>query len=573
MSNQYVCFSSDLIQSTFRQGLGNQLLTFYAAYGYCRDNRIPLKVDVNGHYMFRIANIDHCNCDITDYYMPGTIDQLRSNGKPYTLYDDPVTLKTQSDKDVLGFNTNIYRNHLDELRTVLNIPKETIDVAVMHIRIYTNISCKLLVSVGIPYYINAVKHIKNKTIYILSGYNNYDINKDNCVKNIQYIVDTLKEIYPDKEFIDAHNVDFLSDPDPEIEEYKHICAIINAKEAILSRSTFSIAAGILRAPSDTTVISNYLFGYGYTFDMSNAINTINIPYDIVYAMWFNRPQNAVHSIEERRACISEFFKKVSNANIFVFTDDQQLVDEYDWMAHVRIIKIPTESLPTYRLNEWVNKCAMLPSYTSIGRSTDPSIYHIWFSKIYMMPIIQQLTRNCFDRLMYMDIGSLRENDSIEDKCVFPILDKCGLNRVHLYDLRVHNEKCRRFVHDERIAANVIIVPDKRLISPMVGIYNTIIEECAEHNIYLPDEEILYSLMVDLTDGLFALLKSSRNYVVFKKELSETFDSFTHSDGSGNDDIQPISVHTLVSWIENHKKNNPYSAGTAPLYNHDCKNIW
>lgn len=253
------------------QGLGNHMLMLYAGYSHCLDNGFELKISNNSHPSILNAKLKKCELKDDDYYEIRSLTDITPNGKPYQMFSGDGT------REINGMDPSYYKHNRAAIIDAMNVSGDIVDACVMHIRVYSSHPEH---NTSLAYYINALKNTTSRTIYYVYGFGNWDIQKRITEENVKYITDRLKVIFPDRQFIDVHELAEYSDPDTEIEESLHWRLMVNCHELITAISTFSLSTAFLR--NGLTITPEMQSIYGLSYNLTDfGSNIVPIPINVM----------------------------------------------------------------------------------------------------------------------------------------------------------------------------------------------------------------------------------------------------------------------------------------------------
>jgi hypothetical protein len=474
------------------QGLGNHLYIFYTSYSYCIDNGIEMRIDENAHPVMKNMLLQKQKRINNSYYSIEHLSDLKANEIPFQLHN------AGGSSDTNGFDFSLYKHNIPEIQRVLNVPNEPLDACIMHVRVYTALPH---LNVGLPFYMNALKHVKSKRVIIMSGYSNFDIKEDVTKKNIDYLLSKLSKIYPDKEFIDIRTMPEYLDEDDDIEAMKHWYLCVNCKELIAPPSTFSLSAAMIRGDR-LTITPKHQNLYGATYDLRTvADNVIYITRNMVVSAWYDIPELGGDR-DERRKSIKTFFDRVNNANIIIVTNDASIFKEIsvNGLSHIWILTKPLEELYGYKfIDIWRSKYE--------EQHKDHPLFNakrlaMWYSKLWLCKCITNLFKGSYDRLAWIDLAVFKSSEIVDKMDVFPVFEKYMLPRINMHCLSsigscMHNQL---FYHGTEFS--MVLFPNASYVSHLYELFDIIVTTCFRAGIYLNNDEAYMTLVIDLVGDLF-----------------------------------------------------------------------
>ena len=542
----YVLYSPHTPLGKF-QGLGNHLYIFYTTYSHCIDNGIEMRIDEDAHPVMKNILLQKQKRLCESYYKIEHLSDLKANGIPFQLHANAGS------SDTNGFDFSIYRHNIPKIRHIMNVPNEPIDVCVMHIRVYTT---GPQFNVGLPFYMNALKHIKSKRIIVMSGYSNYDIKEDITKKNIDYLISKLSVIYPDKEFIDIRTIPEYLDENDDIEAMKHWYLCVNCKELIAPPSTFSLSAAMLRG-DHLTITPKHQNLYGATYDLRDVASNVKyITRNIIVSAWYDVDDDP-NSRAKRLNTITTFFERINNADIIIFTDNQALFKELniDWLSHIRIIHLPIESLYGCQFKEFIERCLMINSGMR-SRGASWKMVAVWYSKIWLVFQASFFVNRLYDKLAWIDIG-IYKNNTIEQRDIFPVFEKHMLNRSLWYSLNIFHSTLH-YLFDGPPEGGFQLSPNHDHVQLAYILFDMILKECINANILGGSDEEIMRLMLSLT-GDFLMIgidKSLGQYgwCRFIHDFSDSIQDFVKTIYPDIPKQKPdVDILYLKKWTERHKQ--------------------
>ena len=544
----YVIYSTNTPRGAC-QGIGNHLLIFNASYSYCIDNRLPFVIDEDAHPIFRNMTIPKVKHLTSEHYTIEHLSDIQLNGLPFQIHSP------EGSEDTNGASFMRYAHNIPKIIEALNIPSIDIDGCVMHYRRFREAP---QANIGLPYYLNALKHIKSRNIYIISGYDNYDIDSSITRRNVAYLIEKLSNIYPDKRFIDIHTVSEYKRNEPTDECALHWYLCVNAPEMIAANSTFSLSAAIFRCDK-RTVVPKYVNNYR-NFNVDEYMNILSdvrfVTRNMIVSAWYNIDDNPDAS-NKRQGAISTFFERINNADIIIFTDEPDAFKErnVDWLSHVRLINVPFESLYGYQFKEFYERNLIINSGHK-GRGANWKMMALWNSKLWMVLQASSLLNKQYDKISWLDLG-VYKNDTIVQKDIFPVFEKHMLNRSLWYSLNTFH-KTLNSLYDGPVEGGFQLYPNHEHVQLAYMLFDVTLKECIKTNILVGTDEEIMRLMLSLTgDFLMIGIDKSlgkRGYCRFIYDFSDSTHDFIKMIYPDIPKQKPdVDISFLHYWMERHKQ--------------------
>ena len=547
MQSEYVLYSPHTPLGKF-QGLGNHLYIFYTTYSYCIDNGIEMRIDEDAHPVMKNMLLQKQKRLYESCYRIEHLNDLKANGIPFQLHTNAGS------RDTNGFDFSSYKHNIPKIRHIMNVPDEPLDACVMHVRVYT---AGPQFNVGLPFYMNALKHITSKRVIVMSGYSNYDIKEDVTKKNVDYLISKLSVIYPDKEFIDIRTMPEYLDENDDMEAMKHWYLCVNCKELIAPPSTFSLSAAMIRGDR-LTVTPKHQNLYNAEYDLRTVADNVKyITRNIVVSAWYNIC-DAKHEQVQRLSVLHEFFERINNADIVLYTDDSELFKNIgvSYLSHVRIIELPFDKLYANKYIPYFEQVVQIPSFNGCRSNSKRQV--IWNSKVWLVALTSKtVTRELYDRICWMDAALFKVTEVKCEDC-FPILERYCLNSIYLHSLDLSIPSIReRFEHHD-VPGSFMLFPSPAHLYVMHQLYDIVLSECANMHMYLDSEEPLLSLLINLVGGLFNVTidkghTPGDSWIRFVAKYSTAFSD--HRKNIYADIImeEPVAdTKYLIEWIKNHR---------------------
>ncbi len=536
-------------------GLGNHIMIFNAAYSWCLDNSLPFAVDKNAHPVFQNMALPKAEAPQGKCYAITHLTDIRPNGLPFQLH------QWEGSEDTNGASIMAYAHNLRQIKDALNVPDISVDGCIMHYRMFNECPQH---NIGLPYYMNALKQIESSTVYVMYGFDNYDIKAEQTRQNVRYLINHLSKIYPDKRFIDMQAVPEYKRDDPKDECALHWYLCVNAPELITANSTFSFSAAMFRGDK-RTVMPKYAACYK-NFDVSDYKKILKdirlINRNVIVSAWYDVGKGRRDN-DKRIDAIRTLFERVNNADIVMFTDD---VDYFrnlhidtiavSELSHVHILKVPFSQLPTHKYRDHFDKCGyVISNHNSRGSSTDVRV--VQFSKPWFVLLASEYNKRRYDRIAWIDAG-LFKNEFITTSDIFPILERHSINKILLTSHSVDTASLQGHIYYPIIEGGFFIYPSADFVGVLSSLYASVLDETIKLHMLIHDgDEEVMRLCVNFTSELFVCIhnKGTRVQDWYRSisEFSETSVVFRDTD-YGNINIHPptINIEPLKQWFAEYK---------------------
>lgn len=561
-------FSTDTVESNYvlysphtdlgrYQGLGNHLYIFYTTYSYCIDNGIEMRIDEDAHPVMKNMLLQKQKRMNNSYYSIEHLSDLKANGIPFQMHD------AQGSSDINGFDFSLYKHNIPKIQQVLNVPDEPLDACIMHVRVYTSIPH---LNVGLPFYMNALKHVKSKRVIIMSGYSNFDIKEDVTKKNVDYLISRLAQIYPDKEFIDIRTIPEYLDENADIEAMKHWYLCVNCKELIAPPSTFSLSAAMIRG-NRLTITPKHQNLYGAIYDLRTvADNIIYITRNVIVSAWYDTKSMPKDQLAHRVKHIDEFFDRINNADIIIFTNNTGIFNEkgIQHLSHIHIIELPFEHLYAYQFRDtWSKQSELYPNNDRLSceRLT------IWLSKIWFIHIASVSLHDMYDKIAWMDLCVFKSSEIHKRQDVFPLLERYLIPRVSMSTQSSCGSVVSKLLFYHPNVGSFIICPAPVYAHALFKSMDITLRACISGNIFIEHDEAFNAILIDLIGDFFNLsfdkavgYGNEHGWHHWYFDYSESFKEFTCN--IYNDiTIRPPKLETshlqqFLAILANMDKNNP-----------------
>lgn len=392
----------------------------------------------------------------------------------------------------------------------------------------------------------------------MSGYDNYNIDAEITKKNVQYLIERLSTIYPNKRFIDIQSLAEYKRDDPAEECALHWYLCVKSPEMIAANSTFSLSAAIFR-DDRRTVIPNYAQPYKNfnVRDYRKILKDVHfVMRNVIVSAWYDVDSNP-KSRAKRTNAISRFFERINNADIIIFTDIPETFKELDvdWLSHVHIIRLPFDSLYGCQFKEFIERCLIINSGMR-SRGASWKMVAIWYSKIWMILQASGYIDHLYDKISWIDLG-IYKNETIVQREIFPVFEKHMINRSLWYSLNGFH-KTLHYLHDGPVEAGFQLYPNVKHVQMAFALFDTILKECVKTNILVGSEEELMRLMLSLTSEflMIGIDKSigAHGYCRCMNDFSDSIDDFVHTiyaEVPSKEHPPPIDITYMKQWIAHH----------------------
>ena len=276
---------------------------------------------------------------------------------------------------------------------------------------------------GLPFYMNAFKKIQSTDITILYA-------KDDIVeRNIQHMLPILQKVHAAKHI----TVECVS------EKELHGRSIA-ADELVVCNT--NIEQFIEARQGKLTIVPSY---FKVPDDRVRDIKPVQR--NVIVTAWFDCKRDNNHNKPgEREHHIDNFFKAVTNADIYVVTDNDLIPNNYEWMLHVHVIRKQLNELMLYSVMNWITACANRFGYMSEGRQSDRMVHLVWFSKIPIVKEISDTIDGDYAYIAWHDIGILYD-DRVDAKLfthdiIYPVFELYPFSQAYMITTEIHYELCQ-----------------------------------------------------------------------------------------------------------------------------------
>lgn len=394
-----------------------------------------------------------------------------------------------------------------------------------------------LIDRGLPFYMNAFKMIQSSDIVVLYA-------EDETVeRNVQHMLPILRKVHTTKRIM----AECVSEKELHVRS-------LQADELIVCN--MDVNPFIAARQGKLTIVPSY---FKVPSDRVDDVKTVQR--NVIVTAWFDCKRDNHHNKPgEREHHIDNFFKAVTNADIFVVTDNDLVPDNYGWMMHVHVIRKQLSELMLYSAMNWITACANRFGYMSEGRQSDKMVHLVWFSKIPIVKEISDMIDGDYAFIAWHDIGIMHDN-RVDAKLftydsIYPVFEIYPFSQAYMITTEVHFERLRTNILHGRAAATYIIYPYRETVDVMYKMYIIIVNECIRCRITVAAEEILYILMEDLSSNLFLINRSKGLNPGSFWGVPNQFNLSIHDYiAATNTPVRfprlPISLDPLAEWLQSH----------------------
>lgn len=398
---------------------------------------------------------------------------------------------------------------------------------------------------GLPFYMNAFKMIQSTDITML-----YTID-DIVERNVRHMLPILRKVHSNKNI----SVECVSDK----ELHKRSLMV---DELIICNT--EIEPFIDARKEKLTIVPSY---FKVPDDRVNNVKTVQR--NVIVTAWFDCKRDNNHNKPgEREHHIDNFFKAVTNADIYVLTDNDLIPEKYEWMLHVHVIRKQLNELMLYSVMNWITACASMLGHAADFRKSEPNVHLVWFSKIPMCKYVSDLISDDYAYLAWHDIAIMYDkymaSELFTNDLIYPCFELYTFPQTFVITTAIHYEQLRRDIAHNRSVGGYWLFPSAAMLNSVFKLYMLIIRECIEYRITVPADEVLYTLMFDLCSNVFislhAKIGDDTTYWGFIKQFEVSIHTFL--DISNKTVRLPelsYNINGFMQWINEHirKKNAKY----------------
>lgn len=344
-----------------------------------------------------------------------------------------------------------------------------------------------LIDRGLPFYMNAFKMVHSIDINMLY------VKDDTIECNLKHMLPILRKVHASK------NITTECVTENELHE-----RAIAADELVICNA--DISPFIESRRGKLTIVPSL---FNVPADRETDIKTV--PRNVIVTAWFACKRDNKHNRPgEREHHIENFFKAITNADIFVITDNDYICNTYGWMLHVHVIKMPLQQMELYKYMDWITQCANKLGHISHYRECEPNVHLVWFSKIPICKMVSDMIEKDYAYLAWHDIAIMYDNYLDErlftNDLIYPCFEVYPFPQTYIITTAAHCESLRYDIVDNRTVGGYWLFPDSSMLNNVYGLYISIIQECVARRIIIPADEVLYTLMVDLSSNMFLVLQ-------------------------------------------------------------------